>query len=114
MSEQRDIVERLRQRPSVLSKIRPMFDEAADEIASLRAQLADAEATMLKLNSGEELQSLMKLNNELLAQLASARKALEEYGQHTVHCDYDRPSDPKCTCGFDEALAQTDEKGETK
>lgn len=37
------------------------------EIKRLREQLADAEATMFKLNSSEELQSLMKLNNTIRA-----------------------------------------------
>lgn len=48
----------------------------SEEISRLRLQLADAEATLFKLNSGEELQSLMKLNNELRSQLADAQTAI--------------------------------------
>ena len=60
------------------------------------------------------LSAISRLCGELNAartQLVKARADLQEYGQHTVHCDHDRPSDPKCTCGFSEALALTDDQG---
>lgn len=67
MSEQRDIIERLRDRTGYWHSM--LRDEAADEIASLRARLAQSEA-----NHGQAVSYLQD-------QLASARKALEEIVQ---------------------------------
>lgn len=44
---------------------------------------------------------------EAADEIERLRQALEEYGQHAVCCDYDRPSDPRCTCGFSDALTFT-------
>lgn len=47
------------------------------EVLRLRAERDDAVATMCRLNSGEELQSLMRLNNQLLEQVEIADQKRE-------------------------------------
>lgn len=57
----------------------------------LRAELVDNAVVIGRLNSGEELQSLMKTNNDLRAQLASADEACQRlcglHGYATGHGD---------------------------
>lgn len=89
MSEQRDILERLNDLGDNISRA-----EAADEIASLRAQLADVEGRLAANRA------LVKLRDRRLeaaeAQLASARKALQsvstQCGNVIFNCEQ-RPAD---------------------
>lgn len=74
MLEAADEIERLHER---CDAYKGQVKCGSEEISRLRLQLADAEATLFKLNSGEELQSLMKLNNELRSQLDSVRKVID-------------------------------------
>ncbi len=81
MSEQRDIIERLRDRDAVvlsgLFHAIPTMKEAADEIASLRAQLA----AMAKEHDAYYAELTGKYF-DVTTQLASARKALEAIANH--------------------------------
>ncbi len=74
-----DLVTRLRAwyvpRETITGDVQ-LYLDAADEIERLRSQLADAEAALFKLNSGEELQSLMALNNDLHAENCELRNQI--------------------------------------
>jgi hypothetical protein len=52
--------------------------EAADEIERLRADLADADRVIMRLNSGAELQAIMAAHNDALRERDALREALRE------------------------------------
>jgi hypothetical protein len=94
-----------------------LIDSAIDDVAALRAQLADSNERAHLAEGTAEL--AMKHRNEAEAQLASARKALEEIRRATIEgrvCDDVAWFDPITTLHdfCDEVLfSLSDDKGQS-
>lgn len=63
--------------------------ELAIELAATKAALAEADAVIFKLNSGEELQTLMKINNECVARISELEAALKLFAALVGHMSPD-------------------------
>jgi hypothetical protein len=76
-----DIVARLRgkvEASSIYDDDEELLDAAADEIERQRADLADADRVIMRLNSGAELQAIMAAHNDALRERDALREALRE------------------------------------
>lgn len=61
------------------------LEERDAELAATKAALAEADAVIFKLNSGEELQTLMKINNECVARISELEAALKLFAALVGH-----------------------------
>ena len=81
-----DIVTRLRgkvEASSIYDDDEELLDAAADEIERQRADLADADRVIMRLNSGAELQAIMAAHNDALRERDALREALERIANLT-------------------------------
>lgn len=60
----------------IVKASRQAIHETVDELARLKAEVEAADAVISRLNSGEELQALMRTNNALLAEVERKDAAL--------------------------------------
>lgn len=68
----------LAMRNSDLAEAERERDALSARVKELEGQLAEADATLLKLNGGKELQDLMRLNNDLQARATRLQQERDE------------------------------------
>ncbi|KKN73489.1 hypothetical protein LCGC14_0400640 [marine sediment metagenome] len=61
-------------------------------------------------NPDTHVYKLQKKIEQLQAELKDKTKMLEKYGKHVLGCKLHTPGVCFCTCGFDQALQDTDGK----